>query len=211
MAFRISPLAAVLALGAAAASARAQSSGALTPASLALTSPARAPTPGALKTAYRLRFTSMWPQETDTPGCRNGGEETLEGTLARNPDGTYSGTFARRTELLFCGAHGQAASACSLALLGKGAVIMSGVVMTDETSPSARSIRVTWTPAAGHEATVSGACASGFMLAVAAPFCAIPVSRPAAASRRGDSVKPCQAEELCGRLGAVHSQPLRES
>jgi hypothetical protein len=166
MAFRISPLAAVLALGAAAAPARAQSSDALAPASLALTSPAAAPAPAALKTAYRLRLTSMWPQDTGTPGCRNGGEETLEGTLTRNPDGTYSGMFARRTELLFCGAHGQAGSACSLALLGKGAVMMSGVVMADETSPSGRSIRATWTPAAGHEAAVSGACASGFMQAV---------------------------------------------
>ena len=39
-------------------------------------------------------------------------------------------------------------------------------MLEDETSPSGRSIRVSWTPAAGHEAEVSGECAEGFKQAV---------------------------------------------
>jgi hypothetical protein len=50
--------------------------------------------------------------------------------------------------------------------VGKGRVTMTGVVLADETSPSGRSIRVTWTPDAGHEAAVSGECAAGFKQAV---------------------------------------------
>jgi hypothetical protein len=165
MHFRISPLAAALALGGVAAPAVAQSPAPVAPASLTLTAPPR-PAAGALKSAYRLRLTSMWPQQIVTAGCRNGGEETLDGTLTRNPDGTYSGSFARQTRLLFCGAHGPVASACSLDLVGKGRVTMTGVVLEDETSPSGRSIRVTWTPDAGHEAAVSGECADGFKQAV---------------------------------------------
>ncbi|MGH7512180.1 MAG: hypothetical protein ACREOQ_04560 [Gemmatimonadales bacterium] len=167
MHFRISSLAAALALGGVAASAVAQSPAPVAPASLTLTAPPRpAPAPGALKSAYRLHLTSMWPQQIVTAGCRNGGEEMLDGTLIRNSDSTYSGSFIRQTRLLFCGAHGPAASACSLDLVGKGRVTMTGVVLEDETSPSGRSIRVTWTPAAGHEAEVSGECAEGFKQAV---------------------------------------------
>lgn len=165
MHFRISPLAAALALGGLAAPAAAQSPAPVAPASLTLTAPPM-PGPGALKSAYRLRLTSTWPQQIVAAGCRNGGAETLDGTLNRNPDGTYSGSFARQTHLLFCGAHGPVASACSLDLVGKGRVTMTGVVLEDETSPSGRSIRVTWTPAAGHEAEVSGECAEGFKQAV---------------------------------------------
>jgi len=167
MQFRISPLAAALALGGLAAPAVAQAPAPVAPASLTLTRPPiPAPAPGALKAAYRLRLTSLWPQQIVTAGCRNGGEETLDGTLTRNPDGTYSGSFVRQTRLLFCGAHGPAASACSLDLVGKGRVTMTGAVLEDETSPSGRSIRVSWTPAAGHEAEVSGECAEGFKQAV---------------------------------------------
>ena len=43
---------------------------------------------------------------------------------------------------------------------------MTGVVIADETSPTGRSIRVTWTPAAGHQAAVTGDCAEGFQQAV---------------------------------------------
>jgi hypothetical protein len=167
MHFRISPLAAALALGGLATPAPAQTPAPVAPASLTLTAPPiSAPAPGALKSAYRLRLTSRWPQQIVAAGCRNGGEETLDGTLTRSPDGTYSGSFARQTRLLFCGAHGPAASACSLDLVGQGRVTMTGVVMEDETSPSGRSIRVTWTPDAGHEAEVSGQCAEGFKQAV---------------------------------------------
>lgn len=167
MRFRISPLATALALGAVAAPAMAQTPAPVAPAALVLTTPPMpAPAPVALKSAYRLRLTSRWPQQLVAAGCRNGGAETLDGTLTLNPDGTYSGSFARQTRLLFCGAHGPVASACSLDLVGKGRVTMTGVVLADATSPSGRSIRVTWTPVAGHEAAVSGECAEGFKQAV---------------------------------------------
>ena len=167
MSFRFSPLAAALAFGAAVAPAAAQSAVADAPAALALTAASvPAPVPLALKAAYRLHLTSTWPQYIASEGCRNGGEETLDGLLIRNADGTYSGRFARHTELLFCGAHGPAAAGCSLVLAGNGAVAMTGVVLSDEASPSGRSMRVTWTPAPEHEAEVTGQCAEGFKLAV---------------------------------------------
>lgn len=165
MSFRFSSLAAALALGAAAAPAAAQSAVADAPASLVLTT-ASVPAPPALKAAYRLHLTSTWPQYIASKGCRNGGEETLDGVLTRNADGTYAGRFARHTELLFCGAHGPAAAGCSLVLAGNGAVAMTGVVLSDEGSPSGRSMRVTWTPAPEHEAEVTGQCAVGFKRAV---------------------------------------------
>ncbi|HET7468495.1 MAG TPA: hypothetical protein VFJ81_02430, partial [Gemmatimonadales bacterium] len=70
------------------------------------------------------------------------------------------------THLAFCGAHGPATTPCSLDLTGKGHVAVSGVVLADDASPSGRSIRVTWTPAAGHQAAVTGNCAQGFKEAV---------------------------------------------
>jgi hypothetical protein len=122
-----------------------------------------APTP-ALKPAYRVRLTSTWPQEV-AGGCRNGGAETLDGILTRNVDGSYSGSFARTTRLLFCGAHGAegtAAQSCALTLDGKGTVTAQGVLVDDETSPSGWSARIEWTPAPGHAAAVTGACPSAF-------------------------------------------------
>jgi hypothetical protein len=183
MGFRISPLAAVLALSGAAGSVWAQAPTAGAASSLAFIetpaatsapeltpvperAPVRGPTPGALKSVYRVRLTSRWPQESVSAQCRNGGLEILTGTLDRNADGTYSGSFTRETRLLFCGAHGPATAACSLDLVGRGSVAMTGVVMGDDTSPSGRSIRVTWTPAAGHQAAVTGDCAEGFKQAV---------------------------------------------
>ena len=109
-------------------------------------------------------------------GCglseRRGGD--VGGTLALETDGTYSGRFARRTRLLFCGAHGPAAAGCSLTLEGKGAVAMTGVVLADEMSPSGRSVRVTWTPAPGHDAEVTGACAESFKQAVREMYLSTP-------------------------------------
>jgi hypothetical protein len=182
MGFRISPLAAVLVLSGAAGSVSAQAASASDGAasSLALTAGPALPLPpplgelsapaaaaaGALKSVYHLRLTSRWPQEAVSAECRNGGVETVAGTLSRAADGTYSGSFVRETRLLFCGAHGPATSACSLDLVGKGSVAMTGVVMADEASPSGRSIRVTWTPAAGQQAAVTGSCAQGFKEAV---------------------------------------------
>ena len=184
MGFRISPLVAGLALSGAAGSIWAQApSTERAASSLALTAtsavtfapeltpgfelaPAPGPPPGALKTVYRIRLTSRWPQDSVSAECRNGGLETVTGTLNRNTDGTYAGDFTRETRLVFCGAHGPVASACSLDLVGKGRVAMTGVVMADETSPSGRSIRVIWTPAAGHQAAVTGNCAQGFRQAM---------------------------------------------
>jgi hypothetical protein len=183
MGFRIFPLAAVLVVSGAAGTISAQTPSAEGPGgALALTAapdsataddalataraPVPGPAPGALKSLYRIRLTSRWPQESLSAACRNGGVETLTGVLNRTADGTYSGSFTRETHLVFCGAHGPATAPCALDLKGKGSVAMSGVVLADDTSPSGRSIRVTWTPAAGHQAAVTGDCAEGFKEAV---------------------------------------------
>jgi hypothetical protein len=175
MSFRFSPLAAALALGRVTTPVLGQSADGQAPTALALTA-ASAPVPGpaALKPAYHLSLTSTWPQQVVAAGCRNGGEETLAGTLALEPDGTYAGRLTRRTRLLFCGAHGPAAAGCSLTLEGKGAVTMTGVVLADEMSPSGRSVRVTWTPAPGHDAQVTGACAEAFKQAVREMYLSTP-------------------------------------
>jgi hypothetical protein len=132
----------------------------------------------ALKPVYHVRLTSTWPQEAAAGGCRNGGEETIEGTLARDADGTYTGTFTRRTELLFCGTHGSQqdteAAACELALIGHGNVSATGVVRDDEASPSGQEVRLMWTPAPTHEASVRGACAPAFKQAMKAMYLSTP-------------------------------------
>ena len=137
---------------------------ALRPARASFALAGEAPAPSALKVAYHLRLTSTWPQEA-AGDCRNGGEETLDGILVRNADGTYSGSFTRNTRLLFCGAHGSegaAAESCALTLRGAGKVTMKGMVVEDETSPSGRSARVEWAPAPGNAALVTGACPVAF-------------------------------------------------
>jgi hypothetical protein len=131
----------------------------------------------ALKPVYHVRLTSTWPQEA-AGGCRNGGEETIEGTLAREADGTYTGTFARRTELLFCGTHGSLqdtkAAACELALTGRGDVSATGVVRDDESSPSGQEVRLVWTPAPAHQASVRGACTPAFKQAMKEMYLSTP-------------------------------------
>jgi len=164
---RLTGLSAALALAATAStSARAQSD--RDSAEVFLTAVRETRVPGTLKTAYHLRLTSTWPQET-VAGCRNGGQETVEGTLTRKADGTYSGTLARSTRLLFCGAHGPQdvpARTCELTLQGDGKVAMTGVVVDDGSSPSGRAARVEWTPVPGHAAAVTGACPAAFMEAL---------------------------------------------
>jgi hypothetical protein len=132
----------------------------------------------ALKPVYHVRLTSTWPQEVAAGGCRNGGEETIEGTLERGADGTYTGTFARRTELLFCGVHGTRqdteTAACELALTGRGDVNATGVVRDDAASPSGQEVRLVWTPAPAHEASVRGACAPTFKRAMKAMYLSTP-------------------------------------
>jgi hypothetical protein len=141
---------------------------------LALLPAAAPPAMRALKSSYRVRLTSTWPQERGPGGCLNGGEEIVEGTLVRTGDGEYGGTFARRTHLLFCGAHGRAPGAsserCSLVLEGQGDVAMSGQVVTDDTSPSGRSARVVWSPTDSGRVAVTGACAPAFKEALAAMY-----------------------------------------
>jgi len=155
--------AAALALGALIPSDGAAQS-ALRPARASFALAGEAPAPAALKTAYHVQLTSTWPQSV-AGDCRNGGEERLDGTLIRNADGSYSGTFVRNTRLLFCGAHGSegaSAESCALTLQGAGKVTMNGVVVDDETSPSGRSARVEWAPAPGNAAVVTGACPAAF-------------------------------------------------
>jgi hypothetical protein len=129
--------------------------------------------PVALKSAYHVRLTSTWPQDGGSGDCRNGGQETVEGTLSQAADGTFSGTFARHTTLLFCGAHGQheaGARSCAIAVVGEGDVLATGVVLADGESPSGRSLRLTWTPAPGHRAGVTGPCADEFKRAMRAMY-----------------------------------------
>ncbi|MGH7526813.1 MAG: hypothetical protein ACREMX_08915, partial [Gemmatimonadales bacterium] len=121
------------------------------------------PGPAALEDGYRLRLRSAWPQLRSGEGnCLNGGDEVVEGRLTRTGDRTYAGSFARRTRLLFCGSHGEKAGACELILDGEGRVDLRAVVLDDEASPSGRTVQVAWDPAAGHAATVRGACPAGF-------------------------------------------------
>ena len=130
------------------------------------------PRPATLKTTYRIHLRSTWPQlASGSEGCFNGGEETLDGTLAANADGTYGGTFTRRTRLLFCGAHGSdGAESCQLTLRGEGQVNVSADVMADDSSPSGRVARLVWVPTPDHRASVTGACPAPFKEAVEAMY-----------------------------------------
>jgi hypothetical protein len=137
-----------------------------------------APARPALKPVYHVRLISTWPQDASAGGCRNGGQETIEGTLAREADGTYTGTFTRRTELLFCGVHGNRqdteTAACELALTGQGDVSATGVVREDESSPSGQEVRLVWTPTPAHQAWVRGACAPAFKQAMKVMYLSTP-------------------------------------
>jgi len=122
--------------------------------------------PAALAGAYHVRLRSAWPQLEVAGACRNGGDEIVEGMLGRNGDGTYTGTFDRRTLMLFCGAHGAGGRACELVLEGAGKVAMHGVVVADQASPSGSALRVSWRPSSTHGASVRGACAADFKRSV---------------------------------------------
>jgi hypothetical protein len=129
-------------------------------------SDAAAPPRVALASAYHLRLESAWPQVAAADGCRNGGNETVEGLVTRGADGLYRGSFERRTLILFCGAHGATGKACELMLEGDGKVAMTGYAVPDETSPSGSALRLSWRPSPTHGATVSGACSADFKRAV---------------------------------------------
>lgn len=121
----------------------------------------------ALLGAYHLRLESAWPQAVAAAeGCRNGGDEIVEGMLTRIADGTYRGSLDRRTLILFCGAHGAGGEACELVLEGDGKVTMTGLVVPDEASPSGSALRVSWRPSPTHGATVRGACSADFKRSV---------------------------------------------
>jgi hypothetical protein len=128
---------------------------------------AAAPGGLALADAYHLRLESAWPQAgAGAEACRNGGDEIVEGTLQRGVDGVYRGALARRTLLLFCGAHGGSDAACELVLEGDGRVAMTGYVVPDEASPSGRALRLSWRPTLSHGAAVRGACSADFKRSV---------------------------------------------
>lgn len=115
---------------------------------------------GPERASFHVRLRSAWPQLSSVAGCENGGGETVEGVLTRTPGGDYAGTFTRRTNLRFCGAHGAGGEACALVLEGDGNVAMRGIVVDDGR------IRVVWTPDAEHAAKVRGACGAEFKQAV---------------------------------------------
>jgi hypothetical protein len=126
-------------------------------------SEAAAPRRPALAHAYHLRLESAWPQAGAVgDGCRNGGDEVVEGLLTRGPDGLYRGSLDRRTLLLFCGAHGAEGTACELVLEGDGKVAMTGHVVADARSPSGSALQVSWRPSRTHGAAVRGACSADF-------------------------------------------------
>jgi hypothetical protein len=124
------------------------------------------PPRAALADAYHLRLESAWPQADVEVACRNGGDETVEGTLLRGVDGVYRGALDRRTLILFCGAHGAGGEACELVLEGHGKVAMTGYVVPDEASPSGSALRLSWHPSPAHGSTVRGACSADFKAAV---------------------------------------------
>jgi hypothetical protein len=130
--------------------------------------------PAVLAGAYHVRLKSAWPQADDPAGhCRNGGDEIVEGMLSRGTDNTYRGTLNRRTLILFCGAHGAAGQACEMVLEGDGEVIMMGVAVPDESSPSGSALRVSWRPSATHGAAVRGACSADFKRSVEDMYLAV--------------------------------------
>jgi hypothetical protein len=123
---------------------------------LALRESASAPHPRELAPSYRIRLLSDWPQLPVTAGCVNGGSETVEGVLTRTGGGEYTGSFSRRTRLLFCGAHGADGEPCELVLEGDGPVAVRGTVVEGD------QLRVVWTPGPEHRADVRGACGAEF-------------------------------------------------
>lgn len=116
--------------------------------------------------AYQVRLTSAWPQLGTTGDCPNGGDETVQGTIERNAAGDYAGTLSRRTLLLFCGAHGAAAQACTLVLEGSGPVVARGQLVSDPASPSGRAVHLSWSPTPTHAARTRGTCPPEFAAAV---------------------------------------------
>ena len=173
-------------------------------------SDAGAPPRFTLASAYHLRLESAWPQDAaGGDGCRNGGDEIVEGDLHRGVDGVYRGSFERRTLLLFCGAHAASGEACELVLEGDDNVAMMGYVVPDETSPSGSALRLSWRPLPGHGATVRGACSADFKQSVEEMYLSVShgveLAVPAAgAERREGAAGELRLDgEGGGTLGAI--------
>jgi hypothetical protein len=121
-----------------------------------------------------VKLTSAWPElVARDEACRNGGDETVEGTLHRGPDGVYRGSLERRTLLLFCGAHGAGGEACELVLEGDGRVAMTGYPLADGASPSGSALKVSWHPVPTHGAAVRGACSADFKRNIEAMYLSV--------------------------------------
>ena len=137
-------------------------------------SEAAAPFGQGLSNTYRLRLESAWPQAAAGEGCRNGGDEIVEGVLRLGGDGVYRGSFDRRTLILFCGAHGAGGEACEMVLEGDGKVAMTGHVVPDDSSPSGRALRLGWQPSPAHGVVVRGACSADFKRSVETMYLSVP-------------------------------------
>lgn len=117
-----------------------------------------------LRPSYQVRLTSAWPQYVAWPGCVNGGEEELTGTLLRAGDGSYHGVLRRATAIRFCGSHGQSADACTLLLAGED--VVAAVAMVHEEDGQRYWVLRWAAPTVNGGAEVTGSCAPAFGAAV---------------------------------------------
>ena len=144
--------------------------------------------------------------------CRNGGDEMVRGMVTRNAAGIYEGTLDRSTLLFFCGTHGVSGESCELVLEGDGKVVVRGVVVPDEASPSGSALRLSWTPRADHAAEVQGACSADFKRSVREMYLSVrhgaEFALPAAGTGNAGAAGRLR---LDGGGGVVRPAPLRAS
>jgi hypothetical protein len=120
--------------------------------------------PLVLRSSYKIRLTSAWPQLRTSGGeCVNGGQEVLEGVLTRSADGRYTGVFTRLTGFLFCGVHATAVEACQLSLAGSGEVEAVAQVYRHEEDSVGQGIALSWRPDPERsEVRITGSCIKTF-------------------------------------------------
>ena len=120
--------------------------------------------PSVLKSSYRIRLTSAWPQLRTSGGeCVNGGQEVLEGILTRSAGGRYAGVFTRVTGFLFCGVHATAVEACQLTLTGRGEVEAVGQPYRNGEDSIGQAIVLSWRPDPERsEVSIAGSCIKTF-------------------------------------------------
>jgi len=135
---------------------------ALIPSPLAAQGAVLARADAAVETPYHLRLTSAWPELRLSAQCVNGGEEILDGSLQWTSAGRYRGELSRQTTILFCGAHGSAAEACSATLSGSGTVQAEGTVLGPSPNRDGNLVELRWSPDSTTVATLSGDCPEGF-------------------------------------------------